>query len=105
MSQFVDYALTLGQETAPSFGYAPLGQSLEEYGINGVQKNVPGAVAPTADEDAAIACGDLTPSEVQAGQTTPTCGVTTQQPPPGTPETPYAVALPVLALVGLGGVS
>jgi phosphate transport system substrate-binding protein len=104
MSEFVDYALTLGQQAAPSFGYASLGESLEEYGINAVQKNVPGAVAPTAGEDAAFACGDLTPSEVQAGQTTPTCGVTTQQPPPGTPEAPYAVALPVLALVGLGGV-
>jgi len=104
MSQFLDYALTLGQETAPSFGYAPLGQSLEEYGINAAQGNVPGAVPPTADEEAAIECGDLTHSEVAAGQTTPTCGVTTQVPPPNTPEAPYAVALPVLALVGLGGV-
>jgi phosphate transport system substrate-binding protein len=104
MSQFVDYALTLGQQEAPSFGYASLGESLEEYGINAVQKNVPGAVAPTAAEEAAISCGDLTPSEVQAGQITPTCGVTTQQPPPGTPEAPYAVALPVLGLLGLGGV-
>jgi phosphate transport system substrate-binding protein len=34
MSQLLDYALTLGQELAPSFGFAPLGQSLEGYGIN-----------------------------------------------------------------------
>ena len=37
---------------------------------------MPGAVAVTAAEKAAYACGDLTPTEVQAGQTTPTCGVT-----------------------------
>ena len=46
MSQFVDYVLTLGQKSAPSFGYASLGLSLEQYGINAVQKNVPGAVRP-----------------------------------------------------------
>ena len=45
MSQFVNYVLTLGQQVAPSFGYASLGLSLEQYGINAVQKNVPGAVA------------------------------------------------------------
>ena len=76
MSQYVNYALTLGQQTAPSFGYASLGLSLEQYGVNTVQHNVPGAVAPTAAESAAYSCGDLTPTEVQAGQTTPTCGVT-----------------------------
>jgi hypothetical protein len=104
MSQFVDYALTLGQQAAPAFGDPSLGLSLEEYGINAVQKNVPGAVPPTSAENAAYSCGDLTPSEVQAGQTTPTCGVTTQVPPPNTPEAPYAVAFPVLALAGFGGV-
>ena len=36
---------------------------------------MPGAVAPTAAEQKAYSCGDLTPSEVAAGQTTPTCGV------------------------------
>jgi hypothetical protein len=76
MSQFVNYVLTLGQQTAPSFGYASLGLSLEQYGINAVQHNVPGAVAPTAAEQQAYSCGDLTPAEVAAGQTTPTCGVT-----------------------------
>ncbi len=75
LSQYVNYALTLGQQTAPSFGYASLGLSLEQYGVKTVQANVPGAVAPTAAESQAYSCGDLTPTEVQAGQTTPTCGV------------------------------
>ncbi|MGA2306305.1 MAG: substrate-binding domain-containing protein [Acidimicrobiales bacterium] len=82
MSQFVDYVLTLGQALAPSFGYASLGLSLEQYGIDAVQKNVPGAVAPTAAEQKAYSCGDLTPTEVQAGQITPTCGVVTVTAPP-----------------------
>jgi phosphate transport system substrate-binding protein len=85
LSQYVDYVLTLGQQAAPSFQYASLGLSLEQYGINAVQKNVPGAVAPTAAEQAAYACGDLTPTEVQAGQTTPTCGVTNTGATQGTP--------------------
>ena len=76
MSQFVNYVLTLGQQAAPKFGYATLGLSLERYGIDQVIANVPGAVDPTAAESQAYACGDLTPTEVQAGQTTPTCGVT-----------------------------
>ena len=75
MSQFVNFVLTLGQQAAPSFGYASLGLSLEQYGINEVQKYVPGAVPTTAAEQQAYSCGDLTPSEVAAGQTTPTCGV------------------------------
>jgi ABC-type phosphate transport system substrate-binding protein len=84
MSQFVDYVLTLGQQSAPSFGYASLGLSLEQYGVKAVQQNVPGAVAPTAAEQQAYSCGDLTPTEVQAGQTAPTCGVVTATaaPPP-----------------------
>jgi phosphate transport system substrate-binding protein len=84
MSQFVDYVLTLGQQSAPSFGYASLGLSLEQYGVNAVQKNVPGAIPPTAAEQQAYSCGDLTPAEVQAGKTTPTCGVVTATaaPPP-----------------------
>ena len=84
MSQFVNYVLTLGQQTAPSFGYASLGLSLEQYGITAVQHNVPGAVPPTAAEQQAYSCGDLTPTEVAAGQTTPTCGVVNQTAgPPG----------------------
>ena len=75
LSGFVNYALTLGQQSSPSFGYASLGLSLEKYGVDQVTANVPGAVATTAAEQKAYACGDLTPAEVQAGQTTPTCGV------------------------------
>lgn len=78
MSAFVNYALTLGQQKSPSFGYASLGLSLERYGVDAVTADVPGAVAVTAAEQAAYACGDLTPAEVQAGQTSPTCGVTNQ---------------------------
>ena len=88
MSQFVNYVLTLGQQAAPKFGYATLGLSLERYGIDQVIANVPGAVDPTAAESAAYVCGDLTPTEVQAGQTSPTCGVTNgaaPPPPPGAP--------------------
>jgi len=84
MSAYVNYVLTLGQQGAPKIGYASLGLSLERYGINAVTADVPGAVAPTAAEDNGYACGDLTPTEVAAGQTTPTCGVTdvTAPPPP-----------------------
>jgi hypothetical protein len=85
MSQFVNYVLTLGQAAAPKFGYASLGLSLERYGIDQVIADVPGAVDPTTAESAAYACGDLTPTEVQAGQTTPTCGVTNGNPPPPPP--------------------
>jgi phosphate transport system substrate-binding protein len=82
LSEFVNYVLTLGQQSAPSFGYASLGLSLEQYGINAVLKNVPGAVSPTAAEQSAYSCGDLTPAEVQAGAKTPTCGVVTVTAPP-----------------------
>jgi hypothetical protein len=85
MSQFVNYVLTLGQQAAPKFGYASLGLSLERYGIDQVIANVPGAVDPTTAESAAYSCGDLTPTEVQAGQTTPTCGVTNGAAPPPPP--------------------
>ncbi len=85
MSNFVNFVLTLGQQAAPSFGYASLGLSLEQYGINAVTSNVPGSVAPTAAEKAAYACGDLTPSEVAAGQTTPTCGIVNQTAAPPKP--------------------
>jgi len=85
ISAYANYSLTLGQQKAPSFGYASLGLSLEQYGINAVTLDVPGAVAVTAAEKAAYACGDLTPTEVQAGQTTPTCGVTNTAAPPPPP--------------------
>ena len=47
MSGFVNYALTLGQQASPSFGYATLGLSLEKFGVDQVTANVPGAVALT----------------------------------------------------------
>lgn len=76
IGQFVNYALTLGQQKAPEIGYASLGLSLEQYGVNQVKANVPGAVALLPSEQSAYACGDLTVAEVQAGQQQPTCGVT-----------------------------
>ena len=42
MSAFVNYALTLGQQKSPSFGYASLGLSLERCGVNAVTADVPG---------------------------------------------------------------
>jgi ABC-type phosphate transport system substrate-binding protein len=76
LSQFANYSLTLGQQKAPQIGYASLGLSLEQYGVNAIKQNVPGAVPLTASEQAAYQCGDLTPAEVAQGQTQPTCGVT-----------------------------
>jgi hypothetical protein len=74
----------LGQQKSPGFGYASLGLSLEQYGIKAVLAAVPGAVAVTAAEQKGFACGDLTPTEVAAGQTTATCGVVqATAPPPG----------------------
>jgi phosphate transport system substrate-binding protein len=95
MSQFVDYALSLGQKAAPSFGYASLGLSLEQYGVAAVQANVPGAVAPTATEQQAYSCGDLTPSEVAAGKTTPTCGIVTSTAAPPSADSGTATGSPV----------
>jgi phosphate transport system substrate-binding protein len=99
MSAFVNYALTLGQQEAPLFGYASLGQPLEQFGINEVASDVPGAVPMTAAEQAYYSCGDLTPADVAAGLTTPSCN-----PGNGMPEAPYAVALPVLGLAAFCGV-
>jgi hypothetical protein len=42
MSAFVNYALTLGQGLAPSFGYASLGEPLEPFAINEVAADVTG---------------------------------------------------------------
>jgi phosphate transport system substrate-binding protein len=101
LSAFVNYALTLGQQAAPSFGYATLGQPLEHFGISEVASDVPGTVPMTAAEQAYYNCGDLTPADVAAGNTTPLCE---SSPGNGLPEAPYAVAFPVLALVAIGGV-
>jgi phosphate transport system substrate-binding protein len=90
MSQFANYSLTLGQQKAPEIGYASLGLSLEQYGVNSVKQNVPGAVALTASEQGAYQCGDLTPAEVAQGQTQPTCGVTN----PNNSTTPGATTAP-----------
>jgi phosphate transport system substrate-binding protein len=90
LSGYVNYALTLGQQASPSFGYASLGLSLEQYGVKAVLANVPGAVAVTAAENKAYACGDLTPTEVAAGQTTPTCGVTNATAPAPTANSGHA---------------
>jgi phosphate transport system substrate-binding protein len=75
LSQFANYSLTLGQQKAPEIGYASLGLSLEQFGVNSIKQKVPGAVGLTAAEQGAYQCGDLTPSEVAAGATAPTCGV------------------------------
>jgi len=97
LSAYVNYVLTLGQGVAPSMDFASLGLSLERYGIDNVIQKVPGAVSPTTAEDQGYACGDLTPSEVQAGQTKPTCGVTNGAAPPAPP------GAPVTALTNGGG--
>jgi phosphate transport system substrate-binding protein len=76
MSNFVNYALTLGQQKAPEIGYASLGLSLEQFGVNTVKADVPGAVSPSAAEQSAYSCGDFTVAEVQAGASSPTCGTT-----------------------------
>lgn len=88
MSAYVNYVLTLGQQEAPKLNFASLGLSLERYGIDHVIDNVPGSVSPTAAESQGYSCGDLTPTEVQAGQTTPTCGVTNGAAPPAPPGAP-----------------
>lgn len=75
LSAFANYALTLGQVKATTIGYASLGLSLEQYGVNAIKQNVPGAVPLTALEQGAYQCGDLTVADVQAGKTQPTCGV------------------------------
>jgi phosphate transport system substrate-binding protein len=98
MSAFLNYALTLGQQEAPKLGEASLGAPLEQYGINEVNSNVPGAVTMTAAEQAFYSCGDLTQSDVAAGLTTSSCS-----PGTGTPEVAAPLLLPLLALA-LGGI-
>jgi hypothetical protein len=56
---------------------------------------VPGAVAPTAAEQQAYSCGDLTPAEVAAGQTTPTCGVVNATAAPAGASSGTATGAPV----------
>ncbi len=98
LSAFVNYALTLGQQNAPSFGYARLGQPLENFGLNEIASDVPSAVSMTPAEQAYSTCGDLTPADVAAGNTTPACS----NPSNGLPEAPSAVLFPVLGFAALG---
>lgn len=91
LGAFLDYDLTLGQQQAPGIGYASLGLSLERQGVDRLQA-VPGDPALTAAEQAGYACGDLTPTDVAAGVTSPTCGAVNPNtaPLPGTPPTSAA---------------
>ncbi len=77
LSAFVNYALTVGQQKATEIGYASLGLALEQYGVNQVQQNVPGAVPLTSVESNAYTTGDFTPAEVAAGDTSPPVSATT----------------------------
>lgn len=74
MSAFINYALTVGERHLPS-GYGSLGLSLEQAGVGEVARDVPGAIPLSPEEQALLACGDLTPPEVAAGDTTPVCDV------------------------------
>ena len=79
-------------------GYASLGQPLEEFGISEAQNDIPGADALTSAEQAALACGSLTPAEVVAGDTVPVCSSTpmeivTSSLPGATVRQPYSTRL------------
>jgi phosphate transport system substrate-binding protein len=53
LTAFANYCLTIGQQEANSLSYASIGRSLIEFGLARLQV-VPGYVAPTAAETAAI---------------------------------------------------
>ena len=99
MSAFVNFGMTTGQQVDLAFGYPTLGQTLEQFSLSEMEV-LDGSVPETADELAAFPCGDLTPSEVAAGLTAPTCS----NPGTGTPEAPYALALPLMGIAAFGGV-
>jgi len=82
------------------FWLREFGSTLEHFGINEVASDVPGAVPITAAERAYYTCGDLTPADVAAGNTTLSCF----SPGNGLPEAPYAVAFPLVAPAVLGAV-
>jgi len=65
LTQFAEYCLTIGQQEASRLGYASIGRALIQFGLQRVQQ-VPGYVAPTSAELAAI-----------PGQSTGTSGATT----------------------------
>ena len=63
-----------------------------------MQNDVPGVVALTSAEQAALACGGLTPAEVAAGDTTPVCStpaldLVTSSLPSATVGQPYSTRL------------
>jgi ABC-type phosphate transport system substrate-binding protein len=49
LTQFAEYALTIGQAGADKIGYASIGRNLIQFGLNRIQI-VPGYVAPTQTE-------------------------------------------------------
>jgi phosphate transport system substrate-binding protein len=53
VTAFANYCLTIGEEEAPSLGYATINRSLIEFALNRLQA-VPGYVAPTPPEQAAV---------------------------------------------------
>ncbi|HTZ07721.1 MAG TPA: substrate-binding domain-containing protein [Acidimicrobiales bacterium] len=95
LSAFLDYALTIGQEEAPTIGYASLSPWLERFGLHEVRRDVPGAVPPTTAELGALRCIQFTLRDVRRGTGTPSCAA----PPAATPEAPVVLALPAGAAV------
>ena len=95
LSEFLDYALTLGQQKAPSIGFAPLSPSLDRFGLHEVRRDIPGAVGLTPSEQTALRCGHLSIKDVRRGRNAPSCD---PAPPAATPEAPWALALPVGAV-------
>ena len=71
LAAFAYYALTIGQQRAAENGYASLGLSLEQLGVQRMKSDVPGAGNLTSSEQTAFASGDLTQADVAAGRTTP----------------------------------
>jgi ABC-type phosphate transport system substrate-binding protein len=57
ITEFANYCLTIGQTEAGRLRYASIGRNLSLYGLNSLKK-IPGYVAPTAAEVAAIPAVD-----------------------------------------------
>ena len=60
ITTFGEYALTIGQQGAPQLGYASIGRSLIQFGLNRL-KDVPGYVAPTDAMLGAVPASDPAP--------------------------------------------
>ena len=75
ITAFANYCLTLGEQEAPSLGYATINLSLIQFALNRL-KAVPGYVPPTAAENAAIPTtgGNTNPDTLGTGTTTPAAG-------------------------------